>query len=103
MNNDQYETLNAKLDCIIDLIGLNGELIKCTLAAQTGADNRYRRAVERYDEMFKDEVQKCFERLQKVDRSLHFDELTVEDAQRLNDAARRTCEFEATSEVGDEA
>lgn len=31
-----------------------------------------------------------------------FGNLTVEEAKALNEAAKRTCEFEATSQVGDE-
>ncbi len=103
MEKNQIATLNAKLDCIIDLIGLNGSMTKCTLAAQTGANDKYERTAEKYDKMFHDEIQKCFERMQKAGGSPRFDKLSVEDAQKLNEAARRTCEFEATSEVGDEA
>lgn len=102
MDTDLIEILNAKLDCIIDLIGLNGELVKCTLATQTGANDKYKHTVEKYDKMFHEEIQKCFERMQKVDNSLRFDKLSVDDAQKLNEAAQATCEFEATSEVGDE-
>ena len=32
-----------------------------------------------------------------------FKNMTVEDALALNEAARRTCEFEMTSEIGDQA
>jgi len=106
MEKNQIDILNAKLDCIIDLIGLNGSLTKCTLAAQAaqiGANDKYKRTAEKYDKMFHDEIQKCFERMQKAGGSSRFDKLSVEDAQKLNEAARRTCEFEATSEVGDEA
>ena len=103
MNKSQNDILSAKLDCIIDLVGLNGELVKCTLAAQTGANDKYERTAEKYDKMFHEIIQKCFERMQKAGGSPRFDKLSVEDAQKLNEAARQTCEFEATSEVGDEA
>lgn len=32
-----------------------------------------------------------------------FRDLTVGEARALNEAARRTCEFESTSEVGEQA
>ena len=103
MDKKQFEILNAKLDCIIDIIGLNGSLVKCTLAAQTGSNDKYKRTANRYDKLLHDEIHKCFERMEKTSDNHRFDELSVEDAQKLNEAARRTCEFEATSEVGDEA
>lgn len=87
----------------MDLVGLNGSLTKCVLASTVGSsDKRYKRTVAQYDKMFHDEIVKCGEEIKKImgDR---FDNLSVEDAQALNEAARRTCEFEATSEVGDEA
>ena len=69
MEKNQIDILNAKLDCIIDLIGLNGSLTKCTLAAQAaqiGASDKYKRTAEKYDKMFHDEIRKCFERMQKA-------------------------------------
>lgn len=99
----RVQILDKKLDCLMDLVGLNGSLTKCVLASTAGvSDKRYQRTVDKYDKMFHDEIVKCGEEIKKIvgDR---FDNLSVEDAQKLNEAARRTCEFEATSEVGDEA
>lgn len=99
----RVQILDKKLDCLIDLVGLNGSLMKCVLASTVGAsDQRYKRTCNRYEKMFRDQIAKCGEEIKKVVGD-KFDNLSVEDAQALNEAARRTCEFEATSEVGDEA
>lgn len=95
--------LDKKLDCLIDLIGINGSLSKCVLASTVGAsDKRYQRTAEKYEKLFQDSIVKCGEEIKKIvgDR---FENLSAEDAKKLNEAARQTCGFEATSEVGDEA
>lgn len=99
----RVQILDKKLDCLIDLVGLNGSLTKCVLAGTVGSsDKRYQRTTEKYEKMFRDSIVKCGEEIKKIvgDR---FENLSAEDAKKLNEAARRTCEFEATSEVGDEA
>ena len=99
----RVQILDKKLDCLIDLVGLNGSLTKCVLASTVGSsDKRYQRTTEKYEKMFRDSIAKCGEEIKKIvgDR---FENLSAKDAQELNEAARRTCEFEATSEVGDEA
>lgn len=99
----RVQILDKKLDCLIDLVGLNGSLTKCVLAGTVGSsDKRYQRTTEKYEKMFRNSIAKCGEEIKKIvgDR---FENLSAKDAQELNEAARRTCEFEATSEVGDEA
>ncbi|MBQ6487547.1 hypothetical protein IJI89_03975 [Candidatus Saccharibacteria bacterium] len=99
----RVQILDKKLDCLIDLVGLNGSLIKCVLASTAGtSDKRYQRTVEKYDKMFHDSIIKCGEEIKKIVGD-KFENMSAEDAQKLNEAARQTCAFEATSEVGDEA
>lgn len=103
----RVQILDKKLDCLIDLLGLNGELTKCALLGVAKNRSQYDRVSELYEGHWREAVNKCAEEIDKLigesKYEFPFRSMTVKEAQELNEAARRTCEFEATSEVGDEA
>ncbi len=88
----QVTSIDARIDYLTKLVELNAELIKCALVRLANNKDQYDKLNNRYKQ-----------RKATIQRQFSLNHMTVGEAQALNEAARRTCEFETTSEVGDEA
>ena len=89
----QIMLTNARIDCIIDLMHLQGELIKCSLA-KFATKEQYEKTVAIYDKHWTSILNDCAEQMENIISKPDFDKLTVEEAQALNEAARKTCEVD---------
>lgn len=92
----QIKLMNARLDCLIDLSHLNGELVKCALR-KLGTEQQYQKTVALYEKHHRSIIKDCADEIGKIMEEAskpNFKELTVEEAKALNEAARRTCEMD---------
>ena len=92
----QIKLMNARLDCVIDLLHLNGELTKCVMK-KLGSEEAYTKSVALYEKHWQSILNDCSEQFGKILNEAskpNFQGLTVEEAQALNKAAKRTCEVD---------
>ena len=100
MNNISIETqiklMNARLDCVIDLLHLNGELTRCVMK-KIGSEEAYTKSIALYEKHWQSILNDCSKEMGKIlnDASKpNFQGLTAEEAQALNKAAQRSCEVD---------
>ena len=92
----QIKLMNARLDCVIDMLHLNGELTKCVMK-KIGSEEAYTKTVALYEKNWGSILKDCSDEIGRImnDASKpNFQGLTVEEAQALNKAAKRTCEVD---------
>ena len=92
----QIKLMNARLDCVIDLLHLNGELTKCVMK-KLGSEEAYTKTVALYEKNWQDILKDCANEIEKIMNDAgkpNFQGLTVEEAKALNKAAQRTCEVD---------
>lgn len=93
---EQVKLLNARINCVIDLLHLNGELVKCALAS-LGKKDQYEKVTKIYDKHWLSIINDCANEIEKIKLDTmkpDFENLTVDEARALNESARRTCEMD---------